>query len=68
VLRAPPPCLNKARDGALELGVPSHVVQHWEVPPKQRLKLPMCEIFDRSDFRDFYTIKSLWVGDFGAKI
>jgi hypothetical protein len=24
--------------------------------------------FDRSDFRDFYTIKPFWVGDFGAKI
>jgi hypothetical protein len=27
------------------------------------LKVPKCEIFDRSDFHDFY-----WVGDFGAKI
>ena len=27
-----------------------------------------CEIFDRSDFHDFYTIKSLWEGDFGVKI
>ncbi len=27
-----------------------------------------CEIFDRSDFDDFYTIKSLWGGDFGDKI
>ncbi len=26
-----------------------------------------CEIFDRSDFHDFYTIKPVWVGDFGAK-
>jgi hypothetical protein len=23
------------------------------------LKVPKCEIFDRSDFNDFYTIKSL---------
>ncbi len=23
------------------------------------LKVPKCEIFDRSDFHDFYTIKSL---------
>ncbi len=29
------------------------------------LKVPKCEIFDRSDFHDFY---SFWVGDFGAKI
>jgi hypothetical protein len=32
------------------------------------LKVPKREIFDRSDFPDFYTIKSLRVGDFGAKI
>jgi hypothetical protein len=30
--------------------------------------VPKCEIFDRSDFPDFYTIKSLRVGDFGVKI
>jgi hypothetical protein len=31
------------------------------------LKVPKCEIFDRSDFHDFsdfYTIKSLWEGNF----
>ncbi len=32
------------------------------------LKVPKREIFDRSDFPDFYTIKSLRVGDFGDKI
>ncbi len=32
------------------------------------LKVPKREIFDRSDFPDFYTIKSLRVGDFGIKI
>jgi hypothetical protein len=32
------------------------------------LKVPKCEIFDRSDFHDFYTIKPFWVVDFGAKI
>jgi hypothetical protein len=26
------------------------------------------EIFDHSDFLNFYTIKPFWVGDFGAKI
>ena len=31
-------------------------------------KVPKCETFDRQDFRDFYTIKSLWEGDFGVKI
>ncbi len=31
--------------------------------------MPKCEIFDRSDFGDFYTIKSLWGGGhFGVKI
>ncbi len=34
----------------------------------RNLKVPKCEIFDRSDFPDFYTIKSLRVGDFGVKI
>jgi hypothetical protein len=32
------------------------------------LKVPKREIFDRWDFPDFYTIKSLRVGDFGVKI
>jgi hypothetical protein len=31
------------------------------------LKVPKCEIFNRSDFHDFYTIKTFCVGDFGAK-
>ncbi len=31
------------------------------------LKVPKWEIFDRSDFHDFYTIKPLWVGDFGVQ-
>ncbi len=30
--------------------------------------MPKCEIFDNSDFDDFYTIKSLWGGDFWVKI
>jgi hypothetical protein len=32
------------------------------------LKLPKCEIFDRSDFHYFYTIKPFWVDDFVVKI
>jgi hypothetical protein len=32
------------------------------------LQVAKCEIFDRSDFHDFYTIKPLLVGDFGVKI
>ncbi len=32
------------------------------------LKVPKCEIFDRSDFDDFYTITSLCEGDFRVKI
>ncbi len=35
---------------------------------KAFLKVPKREIFDRSDFPDFYTMKSLRVGDFGVKI
>ncbi len=30
--------------------------------------MPKGEIFDRSDFPDFYTIKSSWVGDLVVKI
>ncbi len=46
VLRAPPSCLYKARDSAFELGVPSHVVQHREVPPKQQVtNTPMADKF-----------------------
>jgi hypothetical protein len=30
--------------------------------------VPKCEIFDSSDFHDFYTIKSLWEEDFGIAI
>jgi hypothetical protein len=36
--------------------------------PNKTLKVPKCEIFDGSDFHDFYTIKSVWEGDFGVKI
>jgi hypothetical protein len=32
------------------------------------LKVPKCEIFDRSDFYYFYTIKPFWVDDFVVKI
>ncbi len=32
------------------------------------VKVPKCEIFNRSDFPDFYTIKSSWVGDLLVKI
>ncbi len=32
------------------------------------LKVPKREIFDRSDFSDFYTITSSWVGDLVVKI
>jgi hypothetical protein len=32
------------------------------------LKVPKREMFDRSDFPDFYTIKSLRMCDFGVKI
>ncbi len=32
------------------------------------LKVPKCEILDRSDFHYFYTIKPCWVDDFVVKI
>jgi hypothetical protein len=45
-------------------------MKHLRKPLKQQhiLKVPKCEIFDRSDFPDFYTIKSSWVGDLVVKI
>ncbi len=39
--------------------------QHTE---NTALNVHKCEIFDLLDFCDFYTIKSLWVCDFGAKM
>ncbi len=39
-----------------------------EADSNDNLKVPKRELFDRSDFPDFYTIKSLCVGDFGVKI
>ncbi len=40
----------------------------YEAEKNGSLKVPKREIFDRSDFPDFYTIKALRVGDFGVKI
>ena len=37
-------------------------------PLRIPLKVPKREIFDRSDFPDYYIMKSLRVGDFGVKI
>jgi hypothetical protein len=42
--------------------------QLWPFYMSPVLKVPKCEIFDRSDFHDFYPIKSLWEGEFGVKI
>jgi hypothetical protein len=36
--------------------------------PQHCLKVPKCEIFDRSDFHYFYTRKPFWVDDFVVKI
>ena len=36
--------------------------------PLKGLKVPKCEILDRSDFHYFYTIKPFWVDDFVVKI
>jgi hypothetical protein len=43
--------------------------KYWDqYQAAEPLKVPKREIFDRSDIPDFYTIKSLRVGDFGVKI
>ncbi len=44
------------------------IPQHCLVSDSHALKVPKCEIFDLSDFPDFYTIKSSWVGDLVVKI
>ncbi len=41
--------------------------EQWFFKMHTSLKVPKCEIFDRSDFDDFYTITSLCEGDFGVK-
>ncbi len=38
----------------------------WLAPA--HLKVPKCEILDRSDFYYFYTIKPFWAEDFVVKI
>jgi hypothetical protein len=43
-----------------------HTVPQWR--KIGLLKTPKREIFDHSDFRDFYAIKSLTVSDFGVRI
>jgi hypothetical protein len=40
----------------------------WRSMSVYCLKVPKCEIFDRSDFHYFYTIKPFWVDDFVVKI
>ncbi len=42
----------------------SYRISHAWAP----LKMPKREMFDRSDFLDFYTMKSQRVGDYGVKI
>ncbi len=53
------PCLTYCRNAEL------FVIGY---PRKGNLKVPKREIFDRSDFPDFYTIKSLREGDCGVQI
>jgi hypothetical protein len=45
-----------------------HVAGDCSLCGRLPLKVPKREIFDRSDFPDFYTIKSSWVGDLLVKI
>jgi hypothetical protein len=52
----------------LRLGSRPHFPRTPNRPPILFLKVPKREIIDRSDFPDFYTIKSLRLGDFGVKI
>jgi hypothetical protein len=47
------------------------IKKKWNIMQMSSLilkKVPKCEIFDRSDFYYFYTIKPFWVDDFVVKI
>jgi hypothetical protein len=58
-----------------ELGALTKQLASWASCPslgihlylRMYLKVPKREIFDRSDFPDFYRIKSSWVGDLVVK-
>ncbi len=58
--------------GELELATEdwNQIKVSWSWGPRSgtRLKVPKREIFDSSDFPNFYTIKSSWVGDLLVKI
>jgi hypothetical protein len=53
----------------LVLAVPSTEILKWitDFHTSKHLKVPKCEIFENSDFDDFYTIKCLWGATFGLK-
>ncbi len=59
--------LNKRRGSFVNLLKGEFLADNMNGTPDS-LKVPKCEIFDRSDFPDFYTIKSSWVGDLVVKI
>ncbi len=51
--------------------VPLKSINHLVFSKKREFKtseVPKCEIFDGSDYHDFYTIQPFWGDDFGAKI
>jgi hypothetical protein len=76
--RIPPPPLTpsswifseRRNSVANPIGWPSpELTDLWNIRRKTHiLMVPKREIFDRSDFPDFYNMKYLRVGDFGVKI
>jgi hypothetical protein len=59
--------MRKEVDSVVTMGI-FHLIILRESQVMVCSKVPKREIFDRSDFPDFYTIKSLRVGDFKFKI
>jgi hypothetical protein len=56
-------CVSRSYQNYQDEALSNHAAdRRW----KGGLKVPKREIFDRSDFPDSYTIKSLRVGDFGV--
>jgi hypothetical protein len=60
------PILWLHKHSSLSLHVEGGYFHHKDM--RTRLKVPKCEICDRSDFHYFYTIKPFWIDDFGVKI
>ncbi len=56
------------KPGTRQTGLTGRFQKSFGMNSWHLLKVPKREIFDRSNFPDFYAIKSSWVGDLVVKI